>query len=811
MARLSRDVIEGAIGFDSTSDRADLDPKYAQMIVNMLPDRSGIIRGNVSLSPLTQTFAAQIDGLGWFYQAPTSVPKLLVVQNTTVGYYPLVNSGGLPTTYPPTFTGPSVTAGVFLAGERVRMLGFGTEVYGTQENNTNTNFRLTYGGSVFPMGIPTPTLILGTGGVTTQSAPLTAGTAFNGTVTSGDAPFTITGATNANPIIITTSVDHGYQPGDRVWVASVGGNTAANGFAYVGVTTHNTFGIFTTGVPPNYQFQFTGATIVVTTGVPAGYNLTAVGAFTKYIFTAGDEVSLISGTNVNVGSYAIIGKLSNDTIQLGTNPVASGTTAFNVAGQPVGSGKAGSGGYTSGGTVVRYNKFGVVQYSMTFVDGLGRESDLSTPVSVNFSSTAEDALITATGLASAGANGSVVSANIYATAGNGIVFYLIGNLAWAFSDPYMEDNLTDAEVDNSQNQISANFGENAPPLPATNLASDNGRIYLDATAYPGVLQISNQNSATQFAGTPIQQTDGETISITTDQGNSLNGFATFGSMFAILLRRGMYVLQGTDYTTWYLTRIHDRGSISKDSVVRADNHVVWLSDDGVYVGSYIYRFQLEKISKPIESIIYNYNSTVAGRAAMETSCAAFMDNTYYIAIGNTIYGYNFDTTGWFTLQLSGSATVTSMTAIQQQGSPGLIYVGLSDNTTRQLDIYTQNQNVSGQVFRTRLVQPDQSDQSSHGNAVETLRARTKRVRVYGSGQLSSGCTITMTCDSRTETFAIPAYGTTGYPPIPEGVYDTICYQEFTPLSYGYSRDVTLSLNGTGITIQSIVVESEVIG
>lgn len=39
----------------------------------------------------------------------------------------------------------------------------------------------------------------------------------------------ITGATNAIPIAITTSLAHGLQTGDRVTVASVGGNTAANG------------------------------------------------------------------------------------------------------------------------------------------------------------------------------------------------------------------------------------------------------------------------------------------------------------------------------------------------------------------------------------------------------------------------------------------------------------------------------------------------------------------------------------------------------------------------------------------------------
>lgn len=40
---------------------------------------------------------------------------------------------------------------------------------------------------------------------------------------------TVSGATNATPIVITTSSAHGFSNGDLVGVASIGGNTAANG------------------------------------------------------------------------------------------------------------------------------------------------------------------------------------------------------------------------------------------------------------------------------------------------------------------------------------------------------------------------------------------------------------------------------------------------------------------------------------------------------------------------------------------------------------------------------------------------------
>jgi hypothetical protein len=55
------------------------------------------------------------------------------------------------------------------------------------------------------------------------------------------APLLITGATNASPIEITTSTDHGYSTGADVFIADVQGNTAANGFWTITVTASNKF------------------------------------------------------------------------------------------------------------------------------------------------------------------------------------------------------------------------------------------------------------------------------------------------------------------------------------------------------------------------------------------------------------------------------------------------------------------------------------------------------------------------------------------------------------------------------------------
>lgn len=54
---------------------------------------------------------------------------------------------------------------------------------------------------------------------------------------------TVTGATNAAPIVIATSAVHGLTTGDQVFNASVGGNTAANGKFTVTVLTTTTFSL----------------------------------------------------------------------------------------------------------------------------------------------------------------------------------------------------------------------------------------------------------------------------------------------------------------------------------------------------------------------------------------------------------------------------------------------------------------------------------------------------------------------------------------------------------------------------------------
>lgn len=70
---------------------------------------------------------------------------------------------------------------------------------------------------------------------------------------------TVTNATNATPIVITTSAAHGYTTGNTVSVRSVGGNTAANGYWTVTVLTSTTFSL--TGSVGNGAYTSGGTAI----------------------------------------------------------------------------------------------------------------------------------------------------------------------------------------------------------------------------------------------------------------------------------------------------------------------------------------------------------------------------------------------------------------------------------------------------------------------------------------------------------------------------------------------------------------------
>lgn len=150
---------------------------------------------------------------------------------------------------------------------------------------------------------------------------------LNGSTGNGTSALPVTNATKRRPIEITTAVAHGLVNGDEVRVSGVEGNTAANGTFQVLVTSPTTFllvdsvgnGTYASGGSKAVSNATNAVPIVVTTSTAHGLE--------------DNDIVQITGVLGNTGANGVwrITKLSSTTFSL--------------------DGSAGTGAYTSGGTV----------------------------------------------------------------------------------------------------------------------------------------------------------------------------------------------------------------------------------------------------------------------------------------------------------------------------------------------------------------------------------------------------------------------------------------------------------------------------
>lgn len=190
------------------------------------------------------------------------------------------------------------------------------------------------------------------------------------TVTAGavhaKAAKTVSDATNATPIVITTSAAHGLVDGDVVTIGSVGGNTAANGTWIVNALTSTTFSLigsvgnsaYTSGgtVTPKGAIMLasdgttetnvaSGTAPVYLSGAAyddAFFEMRVVNGGTVGTDDIGVTLSLDAGRSTNLPTVHLgtattytIPEL-NVTIHLGTGDLAAGTVirAYTTAPQP---------------------------------------------------------------------------------------------------------------------------------------------------------------------------------------------------------------------------------------------------------------------------------------------------------------------------------------------------------------------------------------------------------------------------------------------------------------------------------------------
>lgn len=113
------------------------------------------------------------------------------------------------------------------------------------------------------------------------------GTLHTGTADASGAVLTVSGATNASPIVVTTSAAHLLSTGQTVVVASVGGNTAANGTFTITVLTSTTFSLDGSTGNGAYTSGGTVTTTALMTDAASSFGTSSelVGAFVE--ITAG--------------------------------------------------------------------------------------------------------------------------------------------------------------------------------------------------------------------------------------------------------------------------------------------------------------------------------------------------------------------------------------------------------------------------------------------------------------------------------------------------------------------------------------------
>lgn len=164
----------------------------------------------------------------------------------------------------------------------------------------------------------------------------------------------ITGATNAAPIVITSTA-HGLTTGTVVTIASVGGNTAANGTWPITVLTANTFSLNNSTGNASYTSGGTwtvqGVSVTLGQSVVAGHTLVAViGTYAYPVWsnvtgaTNASPIEITTGIahNLSTGNTAQISGVQGNTAANGLWPVhVTSSTTFTL------DGSTGNGTYTN--------------------------------------------------------------------------------------------------------------------------------------------------------------------------------------------------------------------------------------------------------------------------------------------------------------------------------------------------------------------------------------------------------------------------------------------------------------------------------
>ncbi len=211
---------------------------------------------------------------------------------------------------------------------------------------------------------------------------------------------------------------------------------------------------------------------------------------------------------------------------------------------------------------------GTYQYVVTFVNGDGRESNPTTPISVSV--VGGPSVVDLTGIP-VSSDPQVVDRNIYRTFAGGARFFFVQSVG---------DNVATVDLDNTPDSglgAEVEFDNDKPPI-FKYIETHKNRSFGVEAANPNRVRFSKDSNESAYPALNF-------IDVSPDDGDIITGIISYFDLLVIFKRESIYVLTGNDEFDFVLRRAQTDtrvGTVSTRTAVVLGNMVIFLSERGVY-------------------------------------------------------------------------------------------------------------------------------------------------------------------------------------------------------------------------------------
>jgi hypothetical protein len=390
-------------------------------------------------------------------------------------------------------------------------------------------------------------------------------------------------------------------------------------------------------------------------------------------------------------------------------------------------------------------------YVPVWVDERGRESSVGPSVTSPVITAGNQALTITIPSGTTGGTTGRTQWGIYRRNPGSSVYNLVAYVPVG-TTTYVDGN-TDAIVDG--HAPSSTAGENDPPNNFSALCVWKDRLVLNDATNQDFLQISNAGSPTRFSSLPLPTNvaDGIRTRVASSFGDQIVGMHSFGSVMLVFKLRTVSAVWGDDITSFAVRPVHERGCVNADSIVRLNERVFILLEDGVWsFGAMATGYgilQIQKDSLPMEDYFrgfaYQNNAVpdpgaavsveVAGKASGKVQ-AWYHSNRYYLSIASKTWRYDTTTEGWSD---TGWGLVRAAAYVENSLFPETVFlsVGTWGAYGRQLAYFCATDKAGDSdypaVVSSRLVaRPFDGGGASGQEAMRSRRKQAVLLQVTGS-------------------------------------------------------------------------------